>query len=170
MAKPDLEAAIAKTTSVFAERNPMAGNKLPVSEFLKGKELTLRYDDWLALEYRFDDVQKLRWRRAGESAWHEERYEWWESAHGVLMLRHVGPRMERPRLVREDPRRALFRVLARRGLQRHARDDPGQPADDARLWRRLSRRTAGFELERGRRARAPRGPVQRDEVFQNLSL
>ena len=89
MAKPDLEAAIAKTTSVFAERNPMAGNKLPVSEFLKGKELTLRYDDWLALEYRFDDAQKLRWRRAGESAWHEERYESWESAPGVLMFGHL---------------------------------------------------------------------------------
>jgi hypothetical protein len=89
MSKPDLEAAIAKTTSVFAEKNPMAGNKLPVSEFLKGKELTLRYDGWLALDYRFDDVQKLRWRREGETAWHDERYESWEAAPGVVMFGHL---------------------------------------------------------------------------------
>ena len=57
---------------VFPEQNAMAGNKGPVSGFLKGKELTLRYDNGLAFNYRFDDVQKLRWRReAGDSAWRE---------------------------------------------------------------------------------------------------
>jgi hypothetical protein len=90
IAKPDLEAAIAKTTSVFPEQaNPMAGNKLPVSGFLAGKELTLRYDGWLALQYRFDDAHKLHWRREGETAWHDERYEAWEAAPGVIMFGHL---------------------------------------------------------------------------------
>jgi hypothetical protein len=90
MSKPDLEAAIAKSTSVFPEQaSPMAGNKLPVSDFLAGKELTLRYDGWLALQYKFDDAHKLHWRRDGESAWHEERYESWESAPGVIMFGHL---------------------------------------------------------------------------------
>ncbi|HEU4617144.1 MAG TPA: MoaF N-terminal domain-containing protein [Gammaproteobacteria bacterium] len=90
MSKDEVEAAIAKSTTVFAERNAMAGNKLPVSELLVGKELTLRYDDGgPAVSYEFDDAHKLRWRREGEGSWHEERYEAWESAPGVVMFGHL---------------------------------------------------------------------------------
>ncbi len=87
--KAELEAAIAKTTTVFAAQNAMAGNKGPISGFLTGKELTLRYDNGPVIEYRFDEIQKLRWRRAGETAWREERYESWESAPGVIMFGHL---------------------------------------------------------------------------------
>ena len=90
MSKADLEAAIAKNTGVFAEKNPMAGNKLPVSELLKGKELTLRYDDAGSRStITSTSVQNLRWRREGETAWHEERYESWEAAPGVIMFGHL---------------------------------------------------------------------------------
>jgi hypothetical protein len=75
--------------AVFAGPTPMAGNKSPVSDLLVGKELTLRFDNGVAVSYRFDEIQKLRWRREGESTWHEERYESWESAPGVVMFGHL---------------------------------------------------------------------------------
>ena len=89
LTKPQVDAAIAKSATVFPERTAMAGNKGPISSVLSGKELTLRYDNGMAIEYKFDEIQKLRWRRAGESAWREERYESWESAPGVMMFGHL---------------------------------------------------------------------------------
>jgi hypothetical protein len=89
MTKDEVEAAIARNKTVFAERNPMAGNKLPISDLLVGKELTVRFDSGPAVSYRFDELQKLRWRREDERAWHEERYESWESAPGVVMFGHL---------------------------------------------------------------------------------
>jgi hypothetical protein len=89
MTRAEVDVAVAKSTTVFAERNPMAGNKGPISDFLVGKTLTLRYDSGLAVEYRFDEIQKLRWRRAGETAWTEESYESWESAPGVIIFGHL---------------------------------------------------------------------------------
>jgi hypothetical protein len=77
------------TTAAFAGASAMAGNKSPISEFLVGKALTLRFDKGPVVEYRFDEVQKLHWRHEGESAWHEERYESWESAPGVIMFGHL---------------------------------------------------------------------------------
>ena len=84
-----MDAAIAKNKTIFPERSAMAGNKGPISTFLVGKALTLRYDNGMAIEYRFDEVQRLRWRREGDSAWREERYESWESAPGVIMFGHL---------------------------------------------------------------------------------
>lgn len=89
MTEAEVEQAIAENTSVFAEDSPMAGNKLPVSDYLAGRRLTLRYDDGTAVEYRFDDARTLRWRREGERMWREERYESWESAPGVVMFGHL---------------------------------------------------------------------------------
>ena len=90
LTKAQVDAAVAKNKTIFPEpRTGMAGNKGPISTFLKGRELTLRYDNGMAIEYKFDDVQKLRWRRSGQSAWREERYESWESAPGVIMFGHL---------------------------------------------------------------------------------
>ena len=88
LTKPEVDAAIAKNKSIFPEKSAMAGNKGPISTFLVGKALTLRYDNGMAIEYRFDEIQKLRWRRAG-GTWSEERYESWESAPGVIMFGHL---------------------------------------------------------------------------------
>ena len=63
LTKAEVETAIAENRSVFAGRSAMAGNKLPVSDFLVGKELTLRFDNGPVVEYRFDEIDKLRWRR-----------------------------------------------------------------------------------------------------------
>lgn len=87
MTKAEVDAVT--ETSVFAGPNAMAGNKSPISDYLVGKTLTLRFDDGPVVEYRFDEIQQLRWRRDGESAWREERYESWESAPGVVMFGHL---------------------------------------------------------------------------------
>ncbi len=89
MTRSEVDAAVAKNRTVFPEASAMAGNKGPISRFLAGKALTLRYDDGMAIEYRFDGIQTLRWRRAGDGAWREERYESWESAPGVIMFGHL---------------------------------------------------------------------------------
>jgi hypothetical protein len=89
MTRAQVDVAVAQTKTVFAPNSAMAGNKGPISSFLTGKTLTLRYDNGQAFNYRFDEIQKLRWRREGESAWHEERYESWESAPGVIMFGHL---------------------------------------------------------------------------------
>ncbi len=83
--------AAAAATRVFPEATSvgMAGNKGPISDFLAGKQLTMRWDDGAAIEYRFDEIQTLRWRPEGESRWREERYESWESAPGVIMFGHL---------------------------------------------------------------------------------
>ncbi|HJR68825.1 MAG TPA: MoaF N-terminal domain-containing protein [Gammaproteobacteria bacterium] len=87
MSKAEVAALTEK--NVFGPPSPMAGNKSPISELLVGKELTLRFDNGVAVDYRFDEVQRLRWRHAGENTWHEERYESWESAPGVVMFGHL---------------------------------------------------------------------------------
>ncbi len=89
MTKAEVDAAVAAKKSVFGTPGPMAGNRLPTSDYLVGKELTLRFDNGPAVDYRFADSHTLRWRREGERAWHEERYESWESAPGVVMFGHL---------------------------------------------------------------------------------
>lgn len=90
MSKEEVEAAVAMKTVAFAPGNAMAGNKLPSSDYLAGKELTVRYDDGgPALNYRFGEPGKLRWRREGETKWREETYEAWEPAPGVIFFGHL---------------------------------------------------------------------------------
>lgn len=88
MTKAEVDQA-ARNPSVFPSGGAMAGNKLPVSDFLTSKALTLRFDNGPVMEYRFDEIQTLRWRREGETSWHEERYESWESAPGAIMFGHL---------------------------------------------------------------------------------
>jgi hypothetical protein len=91
MTKAQVDAAVARNKSIFPGNSAMEGNKAPISSFLAGKQLTLRYDNGQAFNYRFDEIQKLRWRREGDgdNAWREERYESWESAPGVIMFGHA---------------------------------------------------------------------------------
>jgi len=89
MTKAQVDAAVVQNRTIFAPDNAMAGNKGPISRFLSGQELTLRYDGGMAVNYRFDSLEKLRWRRDGDAVWHEEQYESWESAPGVVMFGHL---------------------------------------------------------------------------------
>jgi hypothetical protein len=89
LTKAQAEAAITENKAVFAARSAMAGNIGPVSDYLAGKELALRFDAGPVVEYIFDAADRLRWRREGGRAWREERYEAWESAPGVIMFGHL---------------------------------------------------------------------------------
>jgi hypothetical protein len=90
MTQAEVEEAVAKNTSVFAPRSPMAGNSLPLSSYLVGKELTVRYDDGgPVLSYKFDAANKLHWKREGEAQWREEVYQAWEPAPGVIFFGHL---------------------------------------------------------------------------------
>ena len=89
MTRAEVDAAIRQNIALFAPGGGMAGNRSPASTFLAGKELTLRYDNGQAFNYQFADVSKLRWRREGDAAWKEEKYESFESAPGVIMFGHL---------------------------------------------------------------------------------
>jgi hypothetical protein len=100
MTEQEVYEACQKSTRIFSggmgavpsgtAGSQMAGNKLPPSDFLVGKELTLRYDNggpvW---NYRFDGPEKLRWRREGEGQWHEEVYEALEPAEDLIFFAHI---------------------------------------------------------------------------------
>lgn len=90
MTEEEVYRAIQKSTRIFAGGDAMAGNVLPLSDFLVGKELTVRYDDggpvW---NYRFDEIKKLRWRREGEAQWHEEIYEAFEPDADLVFFSHM---------------------------------------------------------------------------------
>ena len=63
------------------------GNKMPLSDYLVGKELTVRYDNnGPAWKYKFDEIKKLRYCRVGEEVWHEEPYEAFEPAEDMVVF------------------------------------------------------------------------------------
>ena len=88
MSRAEVDAAVAKKTTVFAPGSVMAGNALPPSGWLAGKALTLRYDDGPVMDYRFDDAETLNWRKDG-GGWTKARYQAWESAPGVILYGHL---------------------------------------------------------------------------------
>ena len=52
MTAEEVDAAIRKSSRIFAGADAMAGNILPLSDFLVGKEFTARYDDGPAWNYK----------------------------------------------------------------------------------------------------------------------
>ena len=100
MTEQEVDEACQKSTKIFAggmgavpsgtAGSEVVSNKLPFSDFLVGKELTLRYDNcgpvW---NYRFDELKKLHWRREGEGQWHEEIYEAFEPAENLIFFAHI---------------------------------------------------------------------------------
>lgn len=89
MTEAEVHEAVTRHSHIFEGESPMAGNRLPLSDALVGKTLTLRYDGGPAWNYRFDSAQRLRWRRDGEQAWHEEVYRAFEPAEDLYMFSHV---------------------------------------------------------------------------------
>jgi hypothetical protein len=90
MSEEAVYAAIQKSTKIFPAGDSMAGRSLPLSDFLVGKEFTVRYDHggpvW---NYRFDELRKLRWRSEGDAQWHEEVYEAYEPDEGMIFFSHL---------------------------------------------------------------------------------
>lgn len=89
MTEAEVNAAVQKNIQLFSANNPMAGNRPPLSHYLVGKQLTVRYDNGPAWEYRFDEIKKLNWRREGETQWREEVYESYEPAEDLIIFSHL---------------------------------------------------------------------------------
>lgn len=62
----------------------MSGNKMPLSDYLVGKELTVRYDNGPVWKYKFDEIKKLRYCCEDKGTWHEEPYEAFEPAEDMI--------------------------------------------------------------------------------------
>ena len=95
MSKAEVEAAVAKKTTVFvpgsaaAGSSQMAGNSLPTTSWLAGKAFTLRYDEGPVIDYRVDDAESLNWRFRNAGGWIKARYHCWEPAPGVMVFGHL---------------------------------------------------------------------------------
>ena len=88
MTRAEVDAAVARKTTVFAPGSVMAGNGLPTTGWLAGKTLTLRYDDGPVMDYRFDGPESLSWRKNG-GGWTQARYQAFEAAPGVMLFGHL---------------------------------------------------------------------------------
>jgi hypothetical protein len=90
MAEEEVFKAIQKNTKIFPDGDAMAGNSLPLSGYLVGKEFTVRYDNggpvW---NYRFSDLKKLQWRKEGEAQWREEIYQAFEPDDELIFFSHM---------------------------------------------------------------------------------
>ena len=88
------EAAL-KNTSAFGGSDInapqiMAGNALPFTDKLVGKEFTLRYDRGGPVRhYRFIDKGKLSYRNDGESQWREADYRCYEGDEDLFWFSHL---------------------------------------------------------------------------------
>jgi len=65
----------------------MGGYKHELADF-SGKSLTVRTDNGPVLEYRFDEIRKLRWRFAGDSNWRDAFYEMYEADDELFFFAH----------------------------------------------------------------------------------
>lgn len=65
-------------------------NKLELSDYLVGRELTVRYDNGgPAWQYIFDDIQRLRWKEEDAADWNEEIYEAFQPAEDMILFGHI---------------------------------------------------------------------------------
>jgi hypothetical protein len=94
LTKEEVAEATTKPPAVFSPRSSvagydMAGNASPPTERLAGREATLRYDNGVAMEYRFDSAETLRWRRGADDDWTEARYRAWEPMPDAFLFGHL---------------------------------------------------------------------------------
>jgi hypothetical protein len=90
MSEEEVYKAVQKSTKIFPGGDAMAGNKMEPTDYLVGKEFTVRYDGGgPAWNYKFDDIKKLRWRKDGETQWHEEVYEAFEPDDDLIFFSHM---------------------------------------------------------------------------------
>jgi hypothetical protein len=88
--KKEVDEVVKKNSKIFEGRSIMSSmNTMEPSEYMVGKKFTLRYDDGPVWEYDITDVNHLKWREAGEKAWHAELYEGYEAAKDIIIFSHI---------------------------------------------------------------------------------
>jgi hypothetical protein len=94
MSDEEMHEAALKSTKAFGGRGDAiqqtAGNNMPFSDILVGKEFTLRYDHGGPVRhYQFPEKYKLKYREDGESQWHEEPYRAYEGDEKLAWFSHI---------------------------------------------------------------------------------
>jgi hypothetical protein len=99
MTDEEVHQAAEKTTNAFGGRgdaspmdmsNSMAGNNMPFTDMLVGREFTVRYDNggpvW---QYKFTDKFMLKYKEEKESEWHDETYRAYEADNNLVWFAHI---------------------------------------------------------------------------------
>ena len=96
MTDEEVHEAALKRTTAFVDRGTdapqmtSAGNMMPFSDILAGKEFTLRYDNGgPAWDYKITDKFKLKYRENGESNWREAEYRAYEGDKDLAWFSHI---------------------------------------------------------------------------------
>jgi len=94
MSDEQVHQAALKSTTAFgggiAAIQPMAGNNMPFTDMLVGKEFTLRYDNGGPVRhYQITEKFKLKYREDRETAWHEEPYRAYEADEKLVWFSHL---------------------------------------------------------------------------------
>ena len=95
MTDEQMHEAAMKSTSAFGGGAPdapqmMAGNALPFTDKLAGKEFTLRYDHGGPVRhYKVIDKYKLSYRNDGENQWREVDYRCYEGDENLFWFSHL---------------------------------------------------------------------------------
>jgi hypothetical protein len=98
MSEEEVHQAAEKSTITFtdnpntpqAQAGMMAGNTLPFSDLLVGKEFTLRYDyEGPVWNYKVPDLYNLQWKKEGETQWRKETYRAFEVDDSLVFFAHM---------------------------------------------------------------------------------
>ncbi|MBN1832211.1 MAG: MoaF N-terminal domain-containing protein [Deltaproteobacteria bacterium] len=94
MTDEEVHEAAMKSTKAFGGGieaiQPMAGNNMPFTDMLVGKEFTLRYDNGGPVRhYKITEQYKLKYREDGETQWHEEAYRAYEADEKLVWFSHI---------------------------------------------------------------------------------
>jgi hypothetical protein len=95
MSKAEVAKAVAENSRVFTPRTGagsgaagMATNGEAATDWLAGKNFTIRYDGGPVMDYRVESADSLSWRKDG-GAWTKARYQAWEPMPGVILFGHL---------------------------------------------------------------------------------
>jgi phenolic acid decarboxylase len=88
--KAEVDEIIRTNLKVFESQYIMvSSNVMEASDYIIGKQFTLRYDDGSTWEYEVTDLTYLKWRTKGESIWHTEKYRAFEIAKDLIFFSHI---------------------------------------------------------------------------------
>ncbi len=90
LTRTEVEEVIKKNSKIFEGRSIMSSfNTMEVSDYMTGKQFTLRFDDGPVWEYDIIDSTHLKWRAEGEYTWHQEIYQGYEAAKDIILFCHI---------------------------------------------------------------------------------
>jgi hypothetical protein len=94
MTDEEVHQAALKSTKAFGGAvgapQMMAGNNMPFTDMLVGREFTLRYDNGGPVRhYKITEKFKLKYKEDGDTQWHEEDYRAYEADEKLVWFSHI---------------------------------------------------------------------------------